>query len=256
MPGSEISGSEIYWCTLDLETASDTQPSVCQISAVFYDDKGNVLCDFDSLVKPPDNITWRQDFIDLHGITPDKVKNEHSLPQVMEQLHGVVEGSHIVAYNAEFDYGCLRKSKFTYTDMWIPEWGQFIDALRISRYTHKTAPYHKLADFAVRHGVKYSDQEAHNSLYDCKVLGEAFNVWVGENHGGDIPAAIVAHRKLPESAGSYEHWQNSVPPSDKQQSYVQDLLTQGYLEADEVSRAYSRKDYSELIDKAVRRRKN
>lgn len=243
------------WCVLDLETAATKQPSVCQIAVIFYDSQGNTTENYSSLVKPPDETRWNREFTEMHGITRARVKNAPSLPEVMEKLRPLLHDKYIVAYNSDFDYGCLEESKSSYYRMmWIPQREQFIDALRISRYTHPREQKHKLFHFVRRQGGTYNHQKAHDALYDCEVLGDAFAKWAFQHHG-DISKAIVAHNSRSSFDGSYEYWQSHTPPSYRQASYVEHLMNEGWLSHGEVHSATSRLDYSNLIDEARERQR-
>lgn len=90
---------------LDVETtgllSQDPDTEIVQLSVVNTAGK-SVLS---MLIKPSKPLT--QKLIDIHGITNEMLADAPVFPQIAKLLSFVLEGKHVVAYNADFDLKLL-----------------------------------------------------------------------------------------------------------------------------------------------------
>jgi DNA polymerase-3 subunit epsilon len=90
---------------IDLETTGilnkDPDTEAVQISAI--NTSGRSV--FSLLIKPNKPLT--QELTDLHGITNEMLVDSPTFPQIAKLLAFILEGKHVVAYNAEFDIKLL-----------------------------------------------------------------------------------------------------------------------------------------------------
>lgn len=90
---------------IDVETtgilSKDPDTEVVQISAV--NTSGRSV--FSLLIKP--NKPLSQTLTDLHGISNEMLIDAPTFPQIAKLLAFVIEGKHVVAYNADFDLKLL-----------------------------------------------------------------------------------------------------------------------------------------------------
>ena len=90
---------------VDTETTGlpsrDPDTEVCQLSIT--DNKGKPL--FSMLIKP--NKPMGDEVIAIHGITNDQVQDQPMFAQVAKIISFVLEGKHVVCYNADFDVALL-----------------------------------------------------------------------------------------------------------------------------------------------------
>jgi DNA polymerase-3 subunit epsilon len=86
---------------VDVETtgllSQDPTTEIVQLSVTNF--KGRPL--FSMLLKP--DRPMGQTVIGIHGITNEEVESQPTFPQVAKLLSFVLEGKHLVAYNADFD---------------------------------------------------------------------------------------------------------------------------------------------------------
>lgn len=90
---------------IDVETTGilnkDPDTEVVQVSAI--NTAGRSV--FSLLIKPNKPLT--QSLIDLHGITNEMLADSPTFPQIAKLLAFIIEGKHVVAYNADFDLKLL-----------------------------------------------------------------------------------------------------------------------------------------------------
>ena len=92
---------------IDFETANYDGHSACALGLVSVEDLV-ITKETHWLIRPPDKYFVPR-FIDLHGITWNKVKDVPTFDKYWPQLSELIEGADfIVAHNASFDIGVLR----------------------------------------------------------------------------------------------------------------------------------------------------
>jgi len=159
---------------LDTETNGiHAGAEICQIAVIDW--QGKVL--LDTLVKPyngiPDGATR------IHGISEAMVLNAPTFPVVHEQLYDILNGRHVVVYNAKFDRGMLHKSAEAW-DMPKTEWKEISSwwcameefAVEYGEWNeyHQSYKWQKLSTAAAFYGIPVVD--AHSALGDCKMTLE------------------------------------------------------------------------------------
>lgn len=91
---------------LDFETANYSNASICSVGiAVFLE--GEFTESREWLVRPPRGHGWfREDFVEIHGITFKDVADAPEFPTVAAELLPYLTNSDlVVAHNAAFDIG-------------------------------------------------------------------------------------------------------------------------------------------------------
>lgn len=124
---------------VDVETANSTWGSICAIGAVEVRD-GQVVARHSWLTRPPEDLHWF-DFmnVSIHGITEGMVADAPSFAESLARLVAIIGGRPIVAHNAAFDVGNLRRAA-TAAGM---EWPALTYActLVMSRHTYDLPSY-------------------------------------------------------------------------------------------------------------------
>ena len=94
---------------IDFETAHGKRWSICQVGLVRVEN-GITIEQFSVLVQPPNNFYW-DNFIDIHGITPDKTENVQTFDEVWHQMEPFIKNQNVVAHNGfSFDFHCLNQT--------------------------------------------------------------------------------------------------------------------------------------------------
>ncbi|WP_232209298.1 exonuclease domain-containing protein [Alkalilimnicola ehrlichii MLHE-1] len=131
---------------------------------------GRVLQDeyFEQLVKPcraiPDSATR------FHGISNEDVARAPEIGPVLRAFSRFIgEESVLVAHNAAFDMGFLRRAQAR-AGLAFPQ--PVLDTLLLSVYLHDHSPDHTLEGVAERLGVEV--QKRHSALADARVTADVF----------------------------------------------------------------------------------
>ncbi len=100
--------SSLDFVAFDVETANHHRGSVCAIGAAVVR-AGAVVSTHGWLTRPPEELNFFEGFnVSLHGITKERVADEPTFAQRLDQLLGLAGGLPLVAHNASFDMGAVR----------------------------------------------------------------------------------------------------------------------------------------------------
>lgn len=155
------------YTVVDVETVNRSNSSICSIGLVRVVD-GFIADEVYSLVQPEDYFDPRN--ISIHGITPDMVAYAPSFGQLYPNLKEYLERSVVVAHNASFDLGVLRKNLLRY-DIVAPEYC-YACTVSLGRRAFPHLPRHNLATMS-----QYLDidlMQHHHALADAKAAQEIF----------------------------------------------------------------------------------
>lgn len=95
--------------TIDFETADSSRESPCEVGLSVVRD--GVVQEVKSwLIKPACYPHFNPFNVNIHGISPDEVRNAPTFPELWEELRPLVEGQFLIAHNAAFDMSVLRKT--------------------------------------------------------------------------------------------------------------------------------------------------
>ena len=103
------------YAIFDVETPNERNDRISSIGAVVVEN-GRITDEFYTLVNPE---TYFAPFnVSLTGITPESVQGAPSFPEVFERLKPLFDGAVLVAHNAPFDMGVLKKCLSAYGITW------------------------------------------------------------------------------------------------------------------------------------------
>jgi len=161
---------------LDFETANHSHASICAAGiAVFVD--GELTDSRHWLVRPPKGHGWfREDFVEIHGITREDVADAPEFSTVAaELLPFLTDADLVVAHNASFDIGKLNG---TLNHFGIP-CPQFtcMCSCRVSRRAWPDLPNHKLNTVAAHIGHTFHH---HNAVADAEAAGRVLCTIINE----------------------------------------------------------------------------
>jgi DNA polymerase-3 subunit epsilon len=76
------------------------------------------------LVQPPNNIYWNN-FIEIHGKTPQHTANAPTFDAVWAQLEPYISNQNVVAHNGlAFDFQCIKQT-LTYYNLALPAYTSY-----------------------------------------------------------------------------------------------------------------------------------
>ena len=148
---------------VDTETTGlpsrDPDTEICQIAIT--DTKGRPL--FSMLVKP--NKPMSAEVIGIHGITNEQVQHQPVFAQVAKFLSFVLEGKHVIAYNADFDIKLLW-SLYKKYDQSMPNVAGVSCAM--DRYSEWVGEWNdKKSGYKWQKLPQLSGMPAHDAFADC-----------------------------------------------------------------------------------------
>ncbi|SHI69034.1 DNA polymerase III subunit alpha, partial [Desulfosporosinus lacus] len=191
------------YCVLDLETTgfSAVTEKITEIGIMKLKD-GKVIDEFSCFVNPKKPIPAR--VVEVTNITDDMVKDAETIDQVFPKLLEFIEGSVLVAHNAEFDLGFLKHNArvlgcdFDYT---------YLDTLSLAKELFPDYKTYKLGRIAKNLGFKV--EVAHRALDDVDTTVKVFKVMLEklkqrgaetlediDLYGSDADAKSVEYKKL------------------------------------------------------------
>jgi DNA polymerase-3 subunit epsilon len=171
---------------IDFETANGDPASACAVGLVKVRD-GKIVDTYSTLINPP---TGWWDFhpgnIGVHGIRPADVEHAPTWPEVLEQLLTFIEGDVLVAHNAGFDMGVLRKTTER-VGLTLPELN-YACSLMISRKTYNLDSYRLNA---VAYAVGHEEFDHHDALADSDACARII-IHAAKRHGVEDLEGLLA----------------------------------------------------------------
>lgn len=158
------------YCVLDLETTgfSPITEKITEIGIMKLEG-GKVIDKFCCFVNPEKNIPER--VVEVTNITNDMVKDAETIDKVFPKIMDFIEGSVLVAHNAEFDVGFLKHNAkvlghdFDFT---------YLDTLALAKELFPHYKTYKLGRIAKNLGIKVD--VAHRALDDVDTTVSIFNI--------------------------------------------------------------------------------
>jgi len=157
------------YCVLDLETTgfSPVTEKITEIGIMKLKG-GKVIDEFSCFVNPEKPIPAR--VVEVTNITDDMVKSAETIEKVFPKMMEFIEGSVLVAHNAEFDVGFLKHNAkvlgydFDFT---------YLDTLSLAKEIFPSFKTYKLGRIAKNLGIKV--EAAHRALNDVDTTVKIFN---------------------------------------------------------------------------------
>ena len=158
----------------------------------------------------------------LTGISQDMVDAAPRFAKIAHELHERLEGRVLVAHNARFDYGFLRRE---FERAGIRYHARTLCTVRLSRRLYPGAGEHDLDSLIVRHGLEC--EARHRAACDARALWQFLRL-AAEEHGEEVLAVAArqvarqpalppsleraAIDAIPEAAGVYVFYDQGPKP--------------------------------------------
>lgn len=158
------------YCVLDLETTgfSPKTEKITEIGIMKFKD-GKVIDQFGCFVNPEKPIPAR--VVEVTNITDHMVKDAETIDKVFPKILEFIEGSVLVAHNADFDIGFLKHNAkvlgydFDFT---------YVDTLSLAQMLFPDYTTYKLGKIAKNLGIKV--EVAHRALDDVDTTVKVFKI--------------------------------------------------------------------------------
>ena len=127
---------------------------------------GEITEEFYSLVNPEQR--FDPFIIRLTGITPEAVENEPTFPELWETIGPILSDGVLVAHNAPFDLGVLKKCLRGYGIEWRPQ----VKGLCTVRMGRRLLPgiSHRLGDMCEYYGIDLYHHRADSDSLACAAI--------------------------------------------------------------------------------------
>lgn len=149
---------------IDFETAQGKRWSICQVGLVRVENLV-ITAQLSILIQPPGNYYW-DNFIDIHGITPEQTANAPTFDNVWPHLEPYIKNHDVVAHNGfGFDFQCLEQT-LSYYNLLMPN---FIGHCTYKLFKRNLSALCKEYNIYLNH---------HNALSDAKACAELFKIYL------------------------------------------------------------------------------
>lgn len=151
---------------IDFETANRSRDSACAVGLAVVR-AGRITESYSSLIQPP-TLEFDQDFIGIHGITPDAVRNAPPFAEVWPEIERRCGDGLVAAHNASFDVGIISACAGHDDRACLP--GRYVCTVELARAVLPGLPNHKLRTLANVFGLPLDHHDAASDAVACAEL--------------------------------------------------------------------------------------
>jgi DNA polymerase-3 subunit epsilon len=151
---------------IDFETANRSRDSACAVGLAVVR-AGRITESYSSLIQPP-TLEFDQDFIGIHGITPDAVRNAPPFAEVWLEIERRCGDGLVAAHNASFDVGIMSACAGHDDRACLP--GRYVCTVELARAMLPGLPNHKLRTLANVFGLPLDHHDAASDAVACAEL--------------------------------------------------------------------------------------
>ena len=167
------------FAAIDFETANRDRRSACAVGIAVVRD-GKVVDTFSSLIRPP-NHNFLKAFVELHKITPQKVRNAPTIQDIWPEIQSRCGSGLVAAHNAAAcDVGILIACAKEYRLRRLS--GNYLCTLQLARAILPGLPNHKLATLTNIFGIPLDHHNARSDAMACAELAIRLINLAGPEH--------------------------------------------------------------------------
>jgi len=148
---------------IDFETATSVWTSICSMGICVVEN--NKIVETKEILIKPEPFEFNDYNIAIHGITPQMVWDKPNFSQCWKDVKPYIDGKTIVAHNASFDVGALRKTLEMY-GLTLPSFN-YICTVKLSQKAYPDLFSHKLNHLGDALGIDFSHHTACDDAYAC-----------------------------------------------------------------------------------------
>ena len=152
--------------TLDFETATADTDSPCEIGLTIVENS-KIIETKSWLIKPRQYPHFNNFNVRIHGIKPKDVENAPELNELWTEIEPIINDKFVIAHNARFDIGVLRKTLDYYSIMYPSM--DYTCSYILSKSLWKGLPSYNLKSLCRQHNI---DFEHHRAGQDSKACAE------------------------------------------------------------------------------------
>lgn len=142
---------------LDFETATHERNSACELGICVVEDS-KIVSTKTWLIKPPSFPYFNQRNIDVHGISPQDVKDAPTFQEIWHEVEELMYGNLMIAHNASFDASVLR-SCLDYYGLFTPKIN-YLCSIQVAKKSWNYLPKYGLSPLAEYHNIQFKHHRA------------------------------------------------------------------------------------------------
>ncbi|WP_366249103.1 exonuclease domain-containing protein [Terribacillus aidingensis] len=152
--------------SIDFETANRYWSSACSVGVAVADESG-VIDEWYTLINPL--MDFEEQNIQVHGILPRDVEDAPTFKEIWPKLSSYLAGNVVIAHNASFDMGVIRKAVARY-GLEMPDFDYLCTRI-IGKKVWPDMENHRLNTLAASKEIMF---EHHNAMEDARVAANIF----------------------------------------------------------------------------------
>ncbi|WP_332065236.1 DNA polymerase III subunit epsilon [Bartonella sp. CB189] len=129
----------------------------------------------------PQGIIISDEAVKIHGLTNERLKDEKSFSDIVDDFLEFIDGATMVAHNASFDIGFLNAELKRVNKPLISS-NYVLDTLAMARRKFPMSP-NSLDILCKRFGIDNSHRTFHGALLDAKILADVYIELIGGKQG-------------------------------------------------------------------------
>ena len=161
----------VSFAVVDCETTGVNPETdrILQLAAIIVTGNGEIVDQFDTVVKPESPATYHHGAEHIHGISAEQVSQGMPLREALEKLWSISEGNLFTAHNAKFDINFIHaESRRVGLERQVE---QYIDTLALSRKTDtEKERRHSLDALCEHYGIER--ERAHEAVADATATAQ------------------------------------------------------------------------------------
>ena len=162
---------DVSFAVVDFETTgiNPSTDRIVQLAAIVVNGEGQIVEEFDTVVKPESPDIYTHGAEHIHGISETEVANGMPLSEALKKLWDISSGNVFTAHNARFDIGFLHaESERIGLDYRVES---HIDTLSLARKTDTDkSRRHSLEALCQHYGIQR--EKAHDAKADATATAE------------------------------------------------------------------------------------
>ena len=151
---------------IDFETATSLWTSICSMGICVV--KNNKIVETKGMLFRPVPFEFNDYNTAIHGITPQMVWNKPAFCDCWNEIKPYIEGQLVVAHNASFDIGALKKT-LEFSSITLPAF-DYLCTVKLSQKAYPHLPSHKLNALGEALDIKFSHHTACDDAYACAMV--------------------------------------------------------------------------------------
>ena len=195
---------------IDFETATSSWTSICSMGICVVEN--NKIIETKEMLFKPTPFEFNDYNIAIHGITPQMVWDKPLFCDCWREIKPYLDGKIVVAHNASFDIGALRKT-LDLAEITLPKF-RYLCTVKLSQKAYPELSSHKLNVLGESLGIKFSHHTACDDAYACaevllhiikdfgvnsiEEIQEKFDIGIGEMYPGYVEPCRKNRRKISE----------------------------------------------------------